>query len=221
MQPFTDNSTRNVIKTLRRDKVNEIIPVERIAQKIYVIRGQRVILDSDMAKLYGVNVKRLNEQVKRNIERFPESYMFQLSAVEKEDLRSQIVTSSLKSQIATSSWGGARKLPYVFTEHGVVMLSSVLKSMEAIKMSFIIVEAFVRMRKLAETGKETSLKIREHDIKLLLHDKKLEEHENSINAVVGHLIGTAKKKKHEKKYGFKIDENNNIVKEEQNVALYS
>lgn len=198
-----------------------MIPVEKIDQKIYVIRGQRVMLDSDMAKLYGVNVKRLNEQVKRNIERFPESYMFQLSTAEKEDLRSQIVTSSLKSQIATSSWGGARKLPYVFTEHGVVMLSSAIKSMEAVKMSFIIVEAFVRMRKFSETGKETSLKIREHDIKLLLHDKKLEEHENRINAVVGHLIGTAKKKKQEKKYGFKIYENNNAVEEEQNVAVYS
>lgn len=201
--------------------MNEMIPVERIGQKIYVIRGQRVILDSDMAGLYGLDVKRLNEQVKRNKERFPESYMFQLSAAEREDLRSQIVTSSLKSQIATSSWGGVRKLPYAFTEHGVVMLSSVLKSMEAVKMSFIIVEAFVKMRKLAETGKEALLKISEHDIKLLLHDKKLEEHENSINAVVGHLIGTAKKKKQEKKYGFKIDENNNIVKEEQYVAVYS
>ena len=100
-----------------------LIPVENIAQKIYLIRGKKVMLDADLAIFYGVEVRRLNEQVKRNIDRFPESFMFQLNAAEAEAIRSQIATLNLKSQIATSSWGGKRKLPFAFTEHGVVMLS--------------------------------------------------------------------------------------------------
>jgi hypothetical protein len=86
--------------------------------------------------------------------------------------------------------------------------------------SIIVVKAFVILRRLAEDAKEASSKINEHHIKLLPHDKKLEEHENSINVIVGHIIGSSKRKKKEKKYGFKIDENNNIVKEEQYVAVY-
>jgi hypothetical protein len=189
-----------------------MMPVERIAQKIHLIRGQRVMLDTDLAVLYGVKPIRLREQVKRNIKRFPESYMFQLNETEAALMVSQNAIPSKKHL------GGY--LPYVFTEFGVVMLSNVLKSDKAIQMSFIVIDAFVRLRKLAELSKETISKINEHDIKLLLHDKKLKEHENSINAVVGHIIGTTKKKKQEKKYGFKIDENKNVVEEEQNVAIY-
>lgn len=100
-----------------------IIPQEVIINKIYSIRGQKVMLDSDLAELYGVETKRLNEQVKRNNSRFPDDFMFQLTIQEWENL---------KSQIATSSWGGRRKLPYAFTEHGVLMLSSVLNSDRAI-----------------------------------------------------------------------------------------
>ena len=104
-----------------------------IESLIRVIRGQQVMLDSDLAMLYGVETKRLNEQVKRNIERFPEDFMFQLTQDEAIRSRSQIATlnneeDNLKSQIATSSWGGARKRPFAFTRNGVAMLSSVLKS---------------------------------------------------------------------------------------------
>ena len=97
---------------------NIMLPDEIIISKIYFIREQKVMIDSDLAELYGVETRRLNEQVKRNISRFPEDFMFQLSEVEFENL---------KSQFATSSWGGRRKSPYVFTEHGVLMLSSVFE----------------------------------------------------------------------------------------------
>jgi hypothetical protein len=99
-----------------------MVPEEVIMSKIYLIRGQKVMLDRDLAELYGVETRRLNEQVKRNIDRFPADFMFQLN---QEEFK------ILKSQFATSSWGGRRKLPFAFTEHGVLMLSSVLNSDKA------------------------------------------------------------------------------------------
>ena len=114
------------------------LPVEnKVESLIRVIRGQQVMLDRDLAELYGVETKRLNEQVKRNIERFPEDFMFQLTSNEFDNL---------KSQIATSSWGGVRKLPYAFTEQGVAMLSGVLKSSTAVEVNIRIMRAFVSMR---------------------------------------------------------------------------
>ena len=127
-----------------------IQPVEQIESLIITVRGKQVILDRDLARLYGVETKRLNQQVQRNIERFPEDFMFQLSKEEFESLRSQFATSSeekiLKSQFATSSWGGIRKLPYAFTENGIAMLSSVLRSPMAIATNIHIMRAFVAMR---------------------------------------------------------------------------
>jgi hypothetical protein len=119
---------------------------------IFTIRGQQVMLDTDLADMYQVELKRLNEQVKRNIERFPESFRFQLTAEELDDLKSQIATarssSGLTSQIATTkSHGGRRTRPYAFTEQGVAMLSAVLRSEPAIKTSIAIMNAFVHMRK--------------------------------------------------------------------------
>ena len=134
--------------------------IETIQSKIYEIRGQRVMLDFDLASMYGVKTGRLNEQVKRNIERFPEDFMFQLTKGELEILKSQIATSNisdnqedviLKSQIVTSSWGGTRKLPYAFTEQGVAMLSSVLRSPLAIQVNIGIIRAFVEFRRMAST----------------------------------------------------------------------
>ena len=124
-----------------------------IQSRILTIRGVQVMLDRDLAELYGVAVKRLNEQVNRNIERFPERFMHQLTQQEFADLKVQIATSSpdvsesrLKSQFATSSWGGVRKPPRVFTEQGVSMLSAVLRSPTAIDVSIRIMDAFVAMR---------------------------------------------------------------------------
>lgn len=117
---------------------NRQLPVEnKVESLIQVIRGQQVMLDRDLAELYGVETRRLNEQVKRNIERFPEDFMFQLTPNEFDNL---------KSQIATSSWGGVRKLPYAFTEQGVAMLSGVLKSSTAVEANIRIMRAFVSMR---------------------------------------------------------------------------
>ncbi|MBE6361877.1 MAG: ORF6N domain-containing protein [Treponema bryantii] len=160
----------------------ENVTTQIIEDKIFTIRGVQVMLDKDLAELYGVETKRINEQVKRNIERFPEEFCFQLTKEEVESLRSQIVTLSsmnetlrsqiatlnnenqilrsqivisksenadLKSQNATSSsqnWGGTRKLPYAFTEQGVAMLASILKSETAVKVSIQIMNAFVQMR---------------------------------------------------------------------------
>lgn len=138
-----------------------------IESLIRVIRGQQVMLDSDLAMLYGVETKRLNEQVKRNLNRFPEDFMFQLTHDEAVRLRSQIVTLNeeknslrsqiatineeeviLKSQIATSSWGGTRKLPYAFTRNGIAMLSSVLRSDTAVEVNIRIMRAFTMIPKL-------------------------------------------------------------------------
>jgi len=127
-----------------------LIPAERIEKAIYVLRGQRVMLDEDLAELYGVTTKRLNEQVKRNRERFPSHFMFQLTMQEFADLR---------SQIATSRWGGRRTPPYAFTEHGTVMLASVLNSPIAIQASIEIVQAFVRLRQMLASHVELARKL--------------------------------------------------------------
>ena len=115
----------------------------KIEERIFTIRGKQVMIDKDLALLYGVETKRLNEQVKRNIERFPEDFMFQLTMKEYQ----QISRTDLKSQIATSSWGGTRKLPYTFTENGIAMLSSVLRSETAIAVNIKIMRTFTQIRK--------------------------------------------------------------------------
>ena len=136
--------------------------IQTIQNKIYEIRGQRVMLDFDLAAMYGVETRRLNEQVKRNIERFPEDFMFQLTKGELEILKSQIVTSNVAdnqddsnwtSQIATSNFVkmGLRKPPYAFTENGVAMLSSVLRSPLAIQVNIGIMRAFTEFRRMAST----------------------------------------------------------------------
>jgi len=121
--------------------------LKKIKTMIYEVRGYQVMLDADLAEIYQVETKRLNEAVKRNKDRFPPEFMFQLTEKEYECLRSQFATSNLKSQIATSSWGGRRKLPFAFTEHGVIMLSSVLNSKIATQINIAIVKAFIDMRR--------------------------------------------------------------------------
>ncbi len=131
------------------DKIT--IPDEVIINKIYVIRGQKVMLDRDLAELYGVETKQLKRQVRRNIERFPSSFMFELTKEENEELR---------SQIGTLKQGAHFKYPpFVFTEHGILMLSSVLNSELAVKMSVQIIETFVQLRKLANNYEEIMSKI--------------------------------------------------------------
>jgi hypothetical protein len=133
-----------------------LIPAEVIERKIYLIRGQKVMLDSDLAELYGVTTKRLNEQVRRNLKRFPSDFMFQLSNEEAE---------SLRSQFATSKRGGRRYLPYAFTEQGVAMLSSVLNSRRAIEVNIQIMRAFVKLREMIASNKELAKRLDELESK--------------------------------------------------------
>jgi|ERR1035437_81918 phage regulator Rha-like protein len=132
----------------------QVIPVEIIERKIYLIRGCKIMLDSDLAVLYQVPTKRLNEAVRRNLDRFPDDFMFQLSAEELENLRSQSATSS-------SSHGGRRFQPYAFTEHGVAMLSSVLTSKRAVALNILIIRAFVRLREYLATHRDLARKLEE------------------------------------------------------------
>lgn len=137
-----------------------IIPEEIIERKIYLIRGLKVMLDSDLAFLYKVPTFRLNEAVKRNKDRFPNDFMFQLNSKEFENLKFQDGMSNLRSQNAISkSRGGRRYLPYVFTEHGVAMLSSVLNSKRAVQVNITIVRAFIKLRELLATHKDLILEI--------------------------------------------------------------
>jgi hypothetical protein len=133
-------------------KEKSLIPNERIIQKIFVIRGQKVMLDSDLAVLYGVKTMVLNQAVKRNIKRFPKDFMFQLTNKEVENLISQFVISSGKHV-------GIRKAPYVFTEHGVLMLSSVLKSERAVSVNIQIVRTFIKLHEMLSKYKDLKEKI--------------------------------------------------------------
>lgn len=147
--------------TKKKKRVGKsVIPVESIANWILLIRGQKVMLDADLARLYGVETKVLNQAVKRNIDRFPQDFMFQLSASEFQRLKSQFVTSSLRSQGATSSsWGGRRYPPYAFTEQGVAMLSSVLRSEQAVHVNIEIMRAFVKLRQMLADNEQLARKL--------------------------------------------------------------
>lgn len=140
-----------------------------IENQVYFIRDVKVMLDKDLASLYGVETKRLNEQVKRNIDRFPVDFMFQLSEQEWEALKSQIATSKtalgLESQIATPKRGGRRTLPYVFTEHGAIMLASVLNSQQAISASIQVVKVFIKLREILNTHNQLATQLKELESK--------------------------------------------------------
>ena len=157
-----------VAKNRLRPAVNTLIPVERTERHIYVLRGTKVMISPDLADLYGVPVKRLNEAVSRNIDRFPADFMFQLNKQEYDNL---------KSQFATSSWGGVRRAtPYAFTEEGVAMLSAVLRSPTAIAVSIQIMRAFVRLRQVLASNQQFRRK-------LDAIEKKLEDHDQQFAAV--------------------------------------
>lgn len=149
-------------------KAGSIIPVERVESRILTIRGQKVILDSDLAQLYTVTTKRLNEQVKRNIDRFPDDFMFQLTDDETEFLRSQFATSN-------KGRGGRRYNPYAFTEHGAIMAASVLNSKRAVAASIFVVRAFVKLRQMLAPYKEIMKKLQQLETKLQSHDKQIIE----------------------------------------------
>ena len=172
--------------------MNEIIPIQNL---IYTIRGQKVMLDSDLAMLYEVTTKRLNEQVKRNISRFPSHYMFQLTEEEFLLLRSQIATSKMGR-------GGRRYMPFVFTEQGIAMLSSVLNSEKAIQINIQIIDTFIALRKYATKQLSQSQEIEELRKLLMLYIEKNDSRVNDIIRVLNNLIDTPKETK---QIGFKTD----------------
>lgn len=150
-----------------------LIPIDAIQSRILLIRGQRVMMDYDLAALYGVTTARLNEQVRRNAERFPADFMFQLGKQEFAALMSQIATSN-------AGRGGRRKLPYAFTEHGAIMAASVLSSPRAVEVSLYVVRAFVRLRELLSSNKELAKKLDELERKLSSHDRTIVQLVNAI-----------------------------------------
>ena len=146
--------------------------IANLESAIHLIRGQRVMLDSDLAMIYGVTTKRLNEQLKRNRLRFPPDFAFQLTVQEFRNLKSRIATSSLRSQFGTSSsHGGKRKLPLVFTEHGALMFASVLNSEIAVQASVRVVRAFVRLREMLAANAQLAAKLQELEPRLDSHDE--------------------------------------------------
>jgi ORF6N domain len=151
-----------------------VVSVEQITQSILVFRGHKLLLDEDLAILYGVTTKVLLQAVKRNIGRFPEDFMFQLTAAEWAVLRSQFVTSKLQH-------GGRRYTPYVFTEQGVAMLSSVLNSERAIAINIEIMRAFVKLHDLLSSNRELARRFAQLETRL---DKKLTEHDEAIAAIL-------------------------------------
>ena len=169
------------------------IPDEIIMNKIFYVRDQKVMLDSDLAELYGVETRRLNEQVARNTDRFPEDFMFRLTEKEFE---------SLLSQIATSKRGGRRTLPYVFTEHGVLMLSSVLNSKQAIQVNIQVMRIFTRIRQMFIDNTELHLEIEKIKNKLDNHSKNMEV----VFRYLDELIEKTEETKPRKRIGFKSDD---------------
>jgi len=149
-----------------------VVPVEHITQSILVLRGQKVLLDAELAALYGVTTRRLNEQVRRNRSRFPVDFLFELTTEE---------FASLKSHFATSSWGGRRKLPFAFTEHGAIQVATILNSPRAVEMSVYVVRAFVKLRELLSSNRELARRFAQLETRL---DKKLTEHDQQIAAIL-------------------------------------
>ncbi len=173
---------------------NSIVTQERIEKKIYLIRNQKVMIDQDLAELYNVSTGRLNEQVKRNLDRFPKDFMFQLSKAEYNTIRSQIA-------ILNTGRGGHRKyLPYAFTEQGVAMLSSVLKSKRAVQVNIQIMRAFVKLREILSTHKELAQKLKKLELKIDSHDQRIQ----TIFEVINQLLTPPEKPK--RKIGFIIEE---------------
>ena len=179
-----ENENKNTLESINGGDSSPLLPIESL---IHVIRGQQVMLDSDLAQLYGVETRRLNEQVKRNIERFPEDFMFQLTKDEISNLMSQNATSSLKSQNVISSWGGSRKLPYAFTENGVAMLSSVLRSKTAIEVNIRIMRAFTSMRSFLINNAHVFQRLETVEHHQLLLQKHLSEHDRKFEEVLTRL----------------------------------
>lgn len=166
---------------------------KRIEELIFTLRGEKVILDSDIAAIYGVSTTRLNQQVKRNKERFPDDFIFSLTKKEYDTLMLQFA-------ISNSTRGGRRKLPYAFTEHGAIMAANILNSSRAVQMSVLVVRAFVQIRKNIVVYSELHKRLTEIERKVINHDSDIQ----AIIEAIRQLMDTTAKSK--RTYGFKIEE---------------
>ncbi|MFY8189251.1 MAG: ORF6N domain-containing protein [Flavobacterium sp.] len=167
----------------KKNDHHELVIHERITKAIYLIRNQKVMIDTELAEMYGVETKRLNEQVKRNLDRFPDDFMFQLTPDEWKNL---------KSQFATSSWGGRRTPPYMFTEQGVAMLSSVLNSPTAIQVNISIMRVFVKMRQWAANYEDLVKKIDALNENQSEHNEHIKNIYQIIEALINPVVNDRK-----------------------------
>jgi len=179
-------------KEIGMTEAKSILPSERVEKTILLIRGQKVILDADLAKLYGVATKRLNQQVNRNRSRFPEDFMFQLTAEEKNEV---VANCDHLSKLKFSP-----VLPYAFTEHGAMMAASVLNTPRAIETSVFVVRAFIKLREMITTHRELAIKLTELEVRLEDHDEKIE----AILEAIRLLMARPEKKR--KTIGFEVKE---------------
>jgi hypothetical protein len=176
-----------------------LAPTQDITRAILVLRGQRVLLDAELAALYGVTTKRLNEQVRRNLHRFPADFMFQLTAAEVADFRSQFAT------IEGGGRGQHRKyLPYAFTEHGAVQAANVLNSPRAVEMGIYVVRAFVQLRELFSSNKELAKRLDQLEARI---EKKLTTHDEAIAAMLSAIRELMKPPPRRRGVGFTADLN--------------
>ena len=157
---------------MRRKAESGPIAIEAIASRIVTLRGERVLLDADLAALYGVETRRLNEQVRRNRRRFPADFIFRLTRAELDNLM---------SQFATSRWGGRRKLPHVFTEHGAIQAATILNTRRAVEVSVYVVRAFVQLRGVIVANRELATRLDELEARI---ERKLESHDHVISEIL-------------------------------------
>ena len=192
------------------DKGGYLIPTERIDNAILELRGRKVMLSHDLAALYGVSTRRLNEQVKRNASRFPPDFMFQLTWEEAQASRSQSVTLhdvGSRSQFATLKRGrNIKSLPYAFSEHGAVMAATILNSPRAVEVSVFVVRAFVRLNRIATDQRQFALKLAELESKLAVHDRSLKTVFDAIRQLMQPPPAPKRRK-----IGFATDPDDNII----------
>ena len=180
---------------MKKDETEAIIPSERIERTIYVVRGHKVILDEDLAVLYGIDTGSFNRAIRRNQERFPKDFAFRLTTKEWINLKCQI-------GIARSSWGGRRNLPMVFTEHGVAMAANLLKSDRAIEVSVEIVRTFIRLREFLSSQKELAKELTEMKNYVLKNTHKTDREFKRIWEAIEKLTA---KPREQRQIGFKLD----------------
>lgn len=182
------NEIQKLLTTMKIMKQSTLIPAEVIERRILLVRGQKVMLDKHLAELYGVQTRDINKAVNRNIDRFPKDFMFQVTNNEFKNLM---------FHFGTSSWGGTRKRPRVFTEHGILMLSSVLRSKRAVQANIVIMRTFVRLRRMLASNESLSRKLKELE-------KKYDEQFQVVFEAIRQILTPPEKPK--RPFGFSIEE---------------